>query len=513
MTLRAAEPRAGAFVVAAALAFLIAVGSPVCAQTASNNDSQNSNSKNGDSQSSGIDESALFGVQQPIEQATPGGAPAPAGTDSTGTGSAPAGTGVPPGDSTAQTGGLNPADTLLRTSGVEWGGMLTSTMTASWGWTGGDTIPEITTFLPTSSLDTKLEASLYFDSRPSTDFRVFGKLKFDYPFSVPAGTGGLTIPDISVFELFSDFAIGDRVFFRAGKQTVKWGVGYFFSPADVLSLEPINPEEPTQEREGPLSVKAELPFGLNTLTAYVVDNNVLKPDELAVAAKVDFVVGGWELSVGGFYQRDLVPRAVLMATGSIWRFNLFAEAVGSYGADRVFLESIPVDAQYPYGIRTYRIQDRLFAEATAGFSLSFPVQNLTFTAQYFYNGTGYVSAGSGGSATLLETAMGALGAAAAGGPSPGFTGADLVSFGRHYAAATAAVSKIGTDDLGASIFWLGNMSDFSGTVKPGLSYALNRYFGLNAGLTITYGKIGGELSPMGMVFSTYLGASLGTGAF
>lgn len=475
-------------------------------------------------QSTGVDESSLFGEVQPVQQvggtgggasqsAPVAGAGAPESNGATTTASPGAGGAAAAGPSDAS---AAPADAFLLTRGVEWGGMLTSSVNAGWTWTGGDTFPDIASAWPVSTFSTTLKVGLYFDARPTTSFRVFGKLNASYPFltnirfpaTSPVLPGvTLTVPNITVFELFSDFTIANRVFFRAGKQTVKWGVGYYFSPADVLSLAPIDPQNPTEEREGPPSVKTEVPIGLNTLTVYMVDNNVLKPEDLALAAKLDLVIGGWELSIGGFYQRNLSPRAVVMATGSIWRFNLFAEAVASYGSDRVFLSAVPVTPQNPFGLDTTTYGTRLFASATAGFTLSFPDQYLTFIAQYFYHGEGYDSS------SLLGPALGALATSAAAGTSPGFTTSDVANFGRHYIAASGALTKIGSDDLGASVFWLANMSDLSGIVKPALTLTLNDYLGFSAGLTLSYGKPGDELAPAGMTFGTFLGATLGTGAF
>ena len=56
-----------------------------------------------------------------------------------------------------------------------------------------------------------------------------------YPFDDQGGTREFD-EVFHVSELFSDFQFRDTLFFRAGKQTINWGVGYFFSPADLLYI-------------------------------------------------------------------------------------------------------------------------------------------------------------------------------------------------------------------------------------------------------------------------------------
>ena len=76
--------------------------------------------------------------------------------------------------------------------------------------------------------------------------------------------------DISLHELFLDYTLWDRLYLRAGKQTVNWGVGYFFSPADVINIGRIDPFDAEAPREGPLALKAHYPMGSNNYYVYVI---------------------------------------------------------------------------------------------------------------------------------------------------------------------------------------------------------------------------------------------------
>ena len=108
-----------------------------------------------------------------------------------------------------------------------------------------------------------LSGSLFLDARPSREFRAFAKIKGDVRL-----TESPLDPNIALHELFADFTLADKAFFRLGKQTVNWGVGHFFSPADIINVGRIDPENPEAEREGPVALGLHLPSGRNNFYTY-----------------------------------------------------------------------------------------------------------------------------------------------------------------------------------------------------------------------------------------------------
>lgn len=161
---------------------------------------------------------------------------------------------------------------------------------------------------------------LYFDARPYSYFRVLGKMKAVYPFGTAAGgavqaapgtayqppASATSVPNIAVFELFADVNWNERLLLRVGQQTINWGVGRFFSPADILSLTPINPMQPTLERQGPLALGVTIPFArVDNAYLYVIANQAFavggasfQPADLAVAPKVEVLLGDYEVGLG-----------------------------------------------------------------------------------------------------------------------------------------------------------------------------------------------------------------------
>jgi len=217
-------------------------------------------------------------------------------------------------------------------------------------------------------LNAPLDATFSLSARPTTDTRFFMKSNISYPFD-DSGS-------ISIKELFGDFIVADDYFFRVGKQTLNWGVGYFFSPANLLNLTPIDPFNPEEELEGPLAVKINHPVGVDNLYAYVIvpNSDDLVPTDLVYAFKGEKVLGKMEVSLGGRYSyNETSATPALMATVSAPvspLINVFAEAVESY-------------------------DDKFNFEGTIGFSFMKNLEkisdvSLTLSAQYYYNQDGVV---------------------------------------------------------------------------------------------------------------------------
>ncbi len=252
-------------------------------------------------------------------------------------------------------------DTLLTNEGVEIGGEYTFTVNPSWRWNTAnitfDEFPQV----DDESLDIELETSLFFDARPDEDFRVFGKVKGAYPF---------TEDRVAVTELFSEFNMNDRVFFRGGKHLISWGVGYFFSPADIINLTPINPSDPEAEREGPISLKTNIPFGAHNFYLYKIADDVYEPTELSLAPRVELVLGNSEIGVGAFFKNEGPQAGMITLTTSYGDFDLFGEGSLSYGAAKRFVREVDISPEHSLGLEVVDRDDDIFLSGTLGFKYS-----------------------------------------------------------------------------------------------------------------------------------------------
>ena len=389
---------------------------------------------------------------------------------------------------------------------VEIGGSYRFSLTGQAGWPSPAGLLAAPLEPDQRSVAVGLGATLFLDARPADDFRVFGKAVVSYPFTVDGGAEEpRTFSDIvRVTELFSDFQVGDSLFLRGGKHTVAWGVGYFFSPADVLNLTAIDPEDPEAEREGPVSLRANLPLDYNNLYLYVIADPTDNGVQLAVAPKAEVVLGGAEIGVGAYYRPERVPRVMLTASTNLAGAEVFGELEASLGSERTFVER---DPDSPSGLRTVRHTNTVFGAATGGLRYTYrPEANdwsATFSGQYLWNGEGYADP-----AILREPGVRLL---AGDGK---LSRADLATLpGQHYAAASLNLSLGTAADWSAGALWITNLSDGSGRIAPSVTFQPADRLSLRAAATFTYGEDGAEMTPFGNRVGASLTATLGSGSF
>ncbi len=360
------------------------------------------------------------------------------------------------------------AAVLLTSDEVMIGGRYAMSVESSIGWDDISTVADSLFEPDTKSLSTSLSTQLFFDARPDQDFRVFGKMTASYPFATDPAR---ELQDVfHVEELFSDFNWNDTVFFRGGKQNMNWGVGYFYSPADLLSIAEIDPEDPEADREGPVALKANIPIGINNLYLYALPTVANEPLEIGLAAKGELVVGAGEIGAGLIYQQEIAPAGMVTVSASAGDFDLFAEGVVSYGSNRTFfVESA----------------DEFFFSTTAGFRWSYSPNesdsSVSLVAQYFYDGEGYSD------------------------PS--------IITGIHYAAGNLSWSDVFSSGVNAGVFWMQNFTDVSAMVTPSLTRTIVNDVSVTLQVPMMFGEEGDELSPRGSSMSLNLSVSMGGGSF
>jgi hypothetical protein len=414
---------------------------------------------------------------------------------------------------------IDPVSSLTKTEGVRIGGLFSGSLSSAFTWNnlwdGSSTI-----FNPESrAVSLGLGATVFFDARPKDDFRVYGAAKTSWPLS--RTVSGVPLPNIQIFELFSDFSINDRVFFRFGKSTVKWGVGYFWSPADVINLESINIFDAETQREGPVNFRVHFPL-LGTQSNFylytILDSSDIKFETSAMAAKAEFLIGSYELGLGGYYRYDTAERAMLTLTGPFGDMDVFGEAMISRGSAKTFVQSIKTSADWDIEYSTASdVRDNFYFSASIGAIYSNSGENFSALAQYFYNGEGYTdtnrdSLTAAGKAALANAMffgdvndLSNIGSALA---------QVILGSGLHYAAVNISKGEIFWEDLSVSALVLANLSDFSGIVKPSATWKFSDNFSITASPTFVFGPEDGEYSFLsgGPKATLSLGAKL-SGAF
>lgn len=392
---------------------------------------------------------------------------------------------------------------LLVSENVEIGGSYGFTATGGWIWDEPEEFFDNLTDPSSDSAEIELGTTIFFDARPDENFRVFGKTTISHPFAADETRDFSDVFHID--ELFSDFNWNNTLFFRGGKHTINWGVGYFFSPADLLNITEIDPEDPEAEREGPVSLKIQYPFGLHNAYLYGIANSIETPDEYGIAGKLEFVIGGMEMGVGGLYQKDIAPSAMITASVPFEDIDFFGEAVFRNGSDRTFIE----ESDDPFlGVKAVTYDNTLFFNATVGFSFFYTFDaddsSVSFAGQYLYNGEGYDDP-----SLISDNTMG-VGALLAAGE---IAYSDLMNTGKHYSALSGNWNDIFGSDFSMNALWIHNYSDSSGWLSPSLGVELFDGLSISLRTPYLYGEKGGEYTQTGDSFSLQLSANLGGGRY
>lgn len=373
------------------------------------------------------------------------------------------------------------AETMLINEGVEVGGKYNLSVSSDWNFKDDKY---------SNRFRTNLSGNLFLDARPDPNYRVFANVQVNY------GQG------IYLSELFSDFNYQDKIFFRGGKQTINWGVGYFFSPADVINVGKIDPQNPEEPVEGPIALKINMPVDIHNYYLYLLFNDVEEINQIAIAPKVEFVVGRSEVGLGGYYQKEQAPRLMATISSSIKGVSLFGEAMISNGSDKRFVEKDSL-----LGLKVVE-KEQLFFKGTVGarFSRTDPqgLFSVAAAAQYYYNGEYLRDQSLLSNPVVVDLLLST--------EDPRYD--DLIDTGRHYFAATASWNKLLNTDYTLSGFWLGNLSDNSGKASATLSFSGFEELVPSIGISKTYGEPGSEFVRFTEAATTiFFNVSLGSGSF
>ena len=383
----------------------------------------------------------------------------------------------------------NPADDLLTSDKVVVGGNFGVSLDINLGLN-----PEEDEDAFTSGLS-DLSTRLFLDARPSSDFRAFVKGDLSYD-----ATDGVSF---DLREAFADIAIEDTVYVRAGKQTINWGVGQFFSPANLINLETIDPENPDAELAGPVALKAQLPIDTSNATGYLLLDDIGSGNDIGVAARYEFLLEGYELTVGGVYRPENPWAIMTTATGAIADVTVFGELVLEGNSDKKFIIE---DSSTPLGYST-TTSDALYGSATVGARASYTTEDDLYTvmgsAQYLFNGLGYED-----SSVFTDNPQ-VVGALLGQGD---LRFSDLSERGQHYLAATISSPDLANSDVNPSALWLSNLSDGSGFVNLSVNYSGIDYVTPSLSYRFNYGAAGAEYSPQGNKHSLTLSLDI-SGAF
>ena len=403
---------------------------------------------------------------------------------------------------------------FLKYDQVKVGGSITGTagFNAAWAsaWDGS------ASFLDPDAryVSPDLEGKVTIVAKPAEDFGVNMDFRTSWPFSTSSDfltgatytkddlttattnesslkttSGSASIPNISVWALYSKFSWNDRVYFSFGKQPLSWGVskGAFQPADDIFALSAsIDLTDTTAEREGPVSLKTTVPLSAtNNFYLYAglpsdEDGSVkVDPADARLAAKVEYGFGNTELALGAFYAYNDHPRALVMGTTGIGSWNIYGEGVLKYGSERYFISE---DSSSLIKVSGSQESGKLYFTGTLGGYYSDSDSGWTAIFSYLYNG----EAQDGVTFAEAYTYYAAYS-----------DNIDRMKYGTHYAFASITKAKLvkdaaGDSKLAASLIAITNLSDLSGYIMPSLTWTFFDYLKLKVGATFNFGEAGDE---------------------
>lgn len=163
--------------------------------------------------------------------------------------------------------------------------------------------------------------TLRLDARPTPTTRFFARIGAE----VPDG-GSLVFDALEIEELFLDYTFADTVFFRVGKQSLTWGNGEIFNPANLAT-----------EVSDSTSIKASLPVGplATTLVAIAKDSFFTDPElpgiaEVGVAGLVEGSVSPVSMGVSSAFQSNDGLRVAAYAKSVLFGMDVLAEGTARW---------------------------------------------------------------------------------------------------------------------------------------------------------------------------------------
>ncbi|KKL86584.1 hypothetical protein LCGC14_1943260 [marine sediment metagenome] len=367
---------------------------------------------------------------------------------------------------------------------VQIGGKISGGFTAFAEW--GDSQEFID---PVWNRSAELQTILYLNAQPNKDFRVITKGRMAYPYQESV--------DFTLLEAFCDLDWRDGIFFRLGKQPISWRTGMVLSPGDLLDFRPGTPFDENQEKEGFLSIKTQIPFGLNNLSLIGIYKETESGNvngQILFAPKLDVVLGRYELSMAGLYGESQPPATAFFLNGKLFGdFEFMGEAVFSYGSERDFVKENGMGE-----LETYTRDNEFLWKIMLELSYKSKSGKYESFFQYYYNGEGYDVFPYAKTAAVFPQAI------------------QPFQMGYNYLIAGSRVNDFIIDEFNLTLVWMTNLTDASGVLRPILNYRFLEKIDFQLGAYFKYGDEDTEFNAFyfpGRDIVVDLGFSIKTGDF
>jgi hypothetical protein len=224
------------------------------------------------------------------------------------------------------------------------------------------------------------------------------------------------------------------VFVRIGKQLIKWGASYFWSPEDFINLQRLQPSilTPVDIRVGKPGLRLHIPIRSANLFLFTDFSRVTTAgtagslsDNVAQAYRIDATVSGVNLGTVGYFSKNGPRHFGFDATGNLLATDVYGELA------LVFPRESGASAEAAFSIGASRYFGR--------------EKNWTGRAEFYYNDAGF------GDVAISRLPLGAFTA---------------FYSGKYYAYAEISATRLLSSRLDCSLFGFINCAD--GSYSPTL---------------------------------------------
>lgn len=319
-----------------------------------------------------------------------------------------------------------------------------------------------------------------------------------YPEGQTESTGDKTYHDALLKEYFVDANWRNRIYFRGGKQVLKWGRSYFWNPTDLINVEKKDFYDLDKNREGTNGLKVHIPSGVKQ-NIYCFANLEDGVDDLALAGKYEWLVKNSEMSLSAWWKDGVSPVFGYDLSTHIGKLDWRAEVSLADGAD---YKRLKIDDS---ATGTPDTVDGWYPQASIGFTRYFNNGNykdrISLNGEFYYNGAGYSEniyqemANKSNYGSILAN----------------YVQNYYQSFckSKYYFALFGTVSKFLIPEMTLNVNTMSNLVDYSTVLTTGVSYKPTiKNWSLDFNLYTYLGADESEAKFMGQSYSLDLGLTL-----
>lgn len=319
----------------------------------------------------------------------------------------------------------------------------------------------------------------------------------------------------TINEVFVDVNVSKIIYFRFGKQVLRWGVGYLWTPNDLVNVEKKNILDSSQIREGAYGFKVHVPFGTRAnIYSFIDFTKARNLSDISMANKVEVLFKNTEMALSLLLKKKNVPVYGYDITSRILGFDVHGEISLSYGDNNRRLRVYPWYITVPNSslilqtmylapgntqVMDYRVKGKWIPKASAGFGRGFEVRDIKdrirIDVEAFYNSTGYDE-------NVFEKDVLSVGY---------FLSRGLYTpnyYGKYYAGIFITIRQMFVEELSSMVNCIVNVKDQSSVISGMITYA--PYYDLTLNLQVNgfIGKRNREYTVFGNYLVTEFSAKL-----